>query len=96
MELKIEFSDTIILYNEKGKKLEFRFNNLKDALPAGKYDLGKAENHGYLEKKSRNWKEYVKLLWGGSPTWKKRFYVLSNLGLLVYEDDKMRKPIKLM
>jgi hypothetical protein len=51
---------------------------------------------GFLEKKSRNWKEYVKLLWGGSATWKKRFYVLSNIGLLVYEDNQMRKPLKLM
>lgn len=52
--------------------------------------------YGYLEKKSRNWKEYIKALWGGSATWKKRFYVLSNIGMLVYEDETMKKPIKLL
>lgn len=43
--------------------------------------------YGYLEKKSRSWKEALKPLWGGKATWRKNFYVLSNIGLLVYENE---------
>lgn len=65
MNFKIDYSDSLQITNDNGKKEEFRFNELKDALPSGKYDLGNAYMHGYLEKKSRNWKEYLKLIWGG-------------------------------
>ena len=42
--------------------------------------------YGVLEKKSRSWTEYIKVLWSGNGTWKRKFYVLTNVGLLVYED----------
>jgi hypothetical protein len=42
--------------------------------------------YGDLDKKSRSWKESVKFLWGGSSQWDKMFYVLTNVGLLVYQD----------
>jgi hypothetical protein len=40
--------------------------------------------YGDLDRKSNSWKEAVKFLWGGSTNWEKRFYVLTNVGLLVY------------
>jgi hypothetical protein len=51
---------------------------------------------GYLEKKSRNWTEYLKVLWGGSPKWKKKYFVLTNIGLIVYADNQSKKPLKVM
>lgn len=51
--------------------------------------------YSYLEKKSRSWTELIRTLWSGNSTWKKRFYVLTNLGMLVYEDQSMKKPLKL-
>lgn len=40
--------------------------------------------YGYLDKKSNSWTESIKFIWGGAPTWNKMFYVLTNVGLLVY------------
>ena len=39
---------------------------------------------GYLFKKSRSWTQYLRL-WG--PTWKKQYLILTNIGLLVFEDN---------
>jgi hypothetical protein len=51
---------------------------------------------GYLDKKSSHWTEYLKVLWSGKVTWKRKFYVLTNVGLLVYKENEFDKPKKLI
>lgn len=52
--------------------------------------------YGYLEKKSSHWTEYLKVLWSGKVTWKQKFYVLTNVGMLVYNTNDLTKPKKLI
>jgi hypothetical protein len=47
---------------------------------------------GYLYKKSNSWTEYFRL-WGAK--WKRKFLVLTNIGLLIFEENQaLRKPSK--
>jgi len=50
---------------------------------------------GFVYKKSGSWTEYFKI-WGNA-TWKKKFLVLTNVGLLVFDQSQIglfRKPSK--
>ena len=44
---------------------------------------------GYLFKKSRSWTDFL-TLWG--PSWKKKFAILTNVGLVMFEENQLRKP----
>lgn len=44
---------------------------------------------GFINKKSRSWTEYFNL-WGAK--WKRKFAVLTNVGLVLFDENKMRKP----
>lgn len=94
--VKVEYLDAFEVHDDRGKKEEFRFKMLKEAEDHGRVDFNNAYMFGWLEKKSRNWTEYLKVLWGGSPKWKKKYFVLTNIGMIVYADDKSKKPQKVM
>jgi hypothetical protein len=46
---------------------------------------------GYLYKKTFNWTEYF-ILWGS--TWKRKFLILTDLGLLIFDENNLKKPSK--
>lgn len=46
---------------------------------------------GYLYKKSRSWTDYF-YLWRSS--WKRKFVILTNLGLLIFDESNLQKPKK--
>ena len=52
--------------------------------------------YGELEMKSQNWRDAVRFLWGGDASWETKFYVLTNVGMLVYEDKQYTRPTMLI
>lgn len=45
---------------------------------------------GFLYKKSRSWTELFSFF-GGS-TWKRKYVILTNVGLVVFDETNLRKP----
>jgi hypothetical protein len=78
--------ESIDFVDEKGIKYKLHFNSMRNSSIDLKLTFANAYMYGHLEKKSRNWTEYLKVLWNGNATWKRKFYVLTNVGLLIYPD----------
>lgn len=87
VQTEFEYVEFIEFTDEKGKKEKLHFDTLKNSPVDLSLTFANASMYGHLEKKSRSWTEYLKVLWNGSATWKRKFYVLTNVGLLVYPDD---------
>lgn len=51
---------------------------------------------GFIYKKSGSWTEYFRL-WGGAVTWKRKYIIVTNVGLLIFDESQthqLRKPKK--
>jgi hypothetical protein len=51
---------------------------------------------GYLSRKRTSWKEKMWTVFSDeSSTWHQQFYVLTNIGLLAFDEDNFLKPAKM-
>ena len=82
-----EYVEFIEFTDEKGKKEKLYFNSFRNNSMDLRLIFENAIMYGHLDKKSKDWNENLKVLWSGSSSWKKKFYVLTNTGLLVYPDN---------
>ena len=102
--LKLNFHGPLILPDfevdfRDGSMKHFKFTDLDPEAQGRKVRGGLATNpatSGWVFKKSGSWTEYFRL-WGGSVTWKKKFLLATNLGLLIFDESQihnLRKPKK--
>ena len=102
--LKLDFIGPLILHDfevdfRDGTMKHFKFTDLDPEVKTVKARGGLATNpatSGWIFKKSGSWTEYFRL-WGGGVTWKKKFLLATNLGLLIFDESQihnLRKPKK--
>ncbi len=41
---------------------------------------------GFIYKKSGSWTEYFRL-WGGAVTWKRKYIIVTNVGLIIFDES---------
>ncbi|CDW84352.1 UNKNOWN [Stylonychia lemnae] len=94
----ISFSDSVEVTKQDGDVKFFEFNEMMSQIQSlivnqtartTKDLMQNSLMSGYLYKKSRSWTDFL-TLWG--PSWKKKFVILTNVGLVLFEENQLRKP----